>query len=124
MRREPEQDPARRKEKNMGRDRKEEEDLQNPDNWDFEQAEEQLPVRRARAVVSVAFSRDDFERIADFAESNDMKISEMIRNAALDRVSDRVRTVYLGATLAITDAGWGIVPDPTLEIASGTAVPA
>lgn len=67
----------------MGRNRREEEDLQNPDNWDFEQAEEQLPTRPARAVVSVAFTREDFDRVAARAEEKNKRISTMIREIVL-----------------------------------------
>lgn len=63
-----------------------EEDLQNADNWDLEHAEKRPPVKKARAVVSVAFSADDFDRVAEVAERIGMKTSEFIREATLNLV--------------------------------------
>ena len=101
----------------------EEKELHDPETWEDGEEQEPRPGRAPRAIVSVAFSRDDFERVADFAQSNNMKISEMIRNAALERVSDQMRTVYWPATLADTDARWSIDPQDS-EIVQETAVPA
>src|SRR5687767_10166289 len=56
-------------------------ELQDPQNWEEVEAE----VRRSpsRAVVSVAFPRDDFRQVVEYAESHGMKTSELIRKAAL-----------------------------------------
>lgn len=51
--------------------------------WDFEHAERRPGVKNARAVVSVAFKRTDFERVSEYAERHNMKTSEFIREAAL-----------------------------------------
>ena len=56
-------------------------DLQNPENWD--EGNVRPPVKAPRAVVSVAFSREDFERIVAAARARGMKTSEFIRYAAL-----------------------------------------
>jgi uncharacterized protein (DUF1778 family) len=58
--------------------------LQSEGNWDYDRAERR-PGRKPRAVVSVAFSREDFERVASAAEQSGMKVSEFIREAALSR---------------------------------------
>ena len=104
-----------------------EEELQDPGKWDLDNAEEQQPepARPSRAVVSVAFSREDFDRVALFAENNGLKISEMIRNAALDEVNGRMRTIYIDATVVGTGTPWSIAPDPSLtfEVAYGTPTP-
>ncbi|MBI4493224.1 MAG: hypothetical protein HY690_10585 [Chloroflexi bacterium] len=42
-------------------------------------------MKNARVVVSVAFSRRDFERVAECAEKMGMRTSEFVREAALDR---------------------------------------
>ena len=93
-----------------------EEELQNPDNWDFEKAEAKPGVKRGRAVVSVAFSRDDFERVAEFAEAFGMKVSEFIRGAALDRAQTTV--LFVGAIPATTEAFYSGTFDRVEDVAS------
>ena len=106
--------------------------LQNPNNWDFENAEKRPGVKKPRAVVSVAFSREDFERVAEHAEHLGMKISEFIRNAALEQVEgpkvggDFVLVsglygteLYLGERPAKTNAFWSCVPEQEEETVSG-----
>jgi hypothetical protein len=72
-------------------------ELQDPSTW--EDAGDVRPaVKSSRAVVSVAFPREDLERIATEAERRGMKTSEFIRAAALQcvtthRVSARVVSV-------------------------------
>lgn len=65
------------------------EELQEPGNWDFQRAEKRPGVRKPRAVVSVAFSREDFERVSQYAENVGTKTSEFIREAALARVASQ-----------------------------------
>ena len=61
-------------------------ELENEETWDFDQATVHPPSKTARAVVPVAFGRGDFERVAAYARDRGMKLSEFIRQAALDRV--------------------------------------
>ncbi len=61
-------------------------DLERDDQWEFEAAEKRPGVSKARAVVSVAFARDDFELVSECAEKQGKKTSEFIREAALDKV--------------------------------------
>jgi hypothetical protein len=69
-------------------DPKELTDLQNEESWEFgEGADTQVRPRKARAVVSVAFPSDDFERVARYAAENGFKVSELIRLATLSYVS-------------------------------------
>jgi hypothetical protein len=65
--------------------------LEDPEEWDSEQAEVRPPSKSARAVVSVAFPRDDFDRVSDAARSEGMKTSEFIREAALARAAHQQR---------------------------------
>ena len=65
-------------------DDKELRELQNADSWDYEHAQRRPRIRKPRAVVSVAFSREDFERVAEHAQRLGMRTSELIRQAALD----------------------------------------
>jgi hypothetical protein len=62
-----------------------EEELQDPETWDFDAAERHSGRGAARAVVSVAFQRSDFEKVATCAEQSGKKTSEFIREAALEK---------------------------------------
>lgn len=64
-------------------------DLEDPDNWDFENAEEALPIKSPRAVVSVSFPRADFETVVRAARAAGERTSEFIRAAALQRAQNR-----------------------------------
>ena len=60
--------------------------------WDYDKAEVRGAVASPRAVVSVAFSRSDFEVVALAAEAQSRKVSEFIRSAALERARGDKRT--------------------------------
>lgn len=62
-------------------------ELQDPATWEDETEAVRPAVKSLRAIVSVAFSREDFENVADYAKRHGMKISEFIRQAALDRMT-------------------------------------
>lgn len=64
------------------------EELQDPENWDWDAAEARPGVKKARAVVSVAFSRLDFDRLSEHAEVLHVPLSAFIREAALEKLSD------------------------------------
>jgi hypothetical protein len=64
-------------------------ELQDPRNWEDTDDEIRPPVKAPRAVVSVAFARDDFLRVTEQARRLGMKTSEFIRKAALDQVDPR-----------------------------------
>ena len=55
------------------------------DEWDLEGAEKRPAVKHPRAVVSVAFRRNDFETVAAAADRFGERLSEFIREAALAR---------------------------------------
>lgn len=93
-----------------------ERELQNPENWDFEKADVRPGVKKSRAVVSVAFTREDFELVARAAEEFGMKVSEFIRAAALDRAQPNV--VVFGAFAAKTESRYSIVPEKEENVAS------
>ena len=82
-------------------------DLEASENWDLEAAQ---PVRRtkpARAVVSVAFQRADFELVSESAEREGMRTSEFIRIAALEKSrpgGSKVEFQAAGGT-GVIDAG-------------------
>jgi hypothetical protein len=59
-------------------------------------------VKSPRAIVSVAFSREDFEHVADYAKRHGMKVSELIRKATLDQITpDQPRAVVTSVTGAV-----------------------
>lgn len=67
------------------------------DEWAFEQAERRPGVKSGRTIVSVAFSRDDFARIARCAEQLGQKTSEFIRRAALEKAREHRQLGLLGS---------------------------
>ena len=94
------------------------EELQNPDNWAFEHAEKGKRTRAPRAIVSVAFSREDFEKVGRCAEQLSMRTSEFIRDSAVARAtrqiglgsvssfsSNATRAVFSDRVLSITRVG-------------------
>jgi hypothetical protein len=60
-------------------------ELEKEESWDYERPEVREPVRASRVVVSVAFRRDDFEPVSRYADRIGKKISEFIREAAIER---------------------------------------
>ena len=62
-------------------------ELEDPGTWDSERVEVRPPAESGRAVISVAFSRDDFDRVSDIARDSGTKTSEFIRKATLDRIT-------------------------------------
>ncbi len=60
-------------------------ELKDPGTWDVDNPVAVPSVKNPRAVVSVAFSRQDFERVGAAARISDMKVSEFIREASLGR---------------------------------------
>jgi uncharacterized protein (DUF1778 family) len=61
--------------------------LEDPNSWDFENAEAKPPVKRRRAVISVALPPEDLALVANMARVHGMKLSEFIRDAAVQRAS-------------------------------------
>ncbi len=86
-------------------DKKTEHELENQDNWDYEHLETRGPVKAPRVVVSVAFRREDFENVAKYAERAGKKTSELIREAALEKVTGRGTTIVINS-FATTGSLW------------------
>jgi hypothetical protein len=111
----------------MDDERKELKELEDPETWDDETTEVHPPAKRGRAVVSVAFPRKDFSRVAQAARAQGLKTSEFIRQAALARLSP---ATCRPAHIEVTDSSGGFnrddvtiaagvfrarfIPDPTL----------
>lgn len=78
-----------------------ERELEKAESWDFEQPEVREPVKASRVVVSVAFRRDDFVPVSECAERLGKKISEFIREAAIEKATGR------GAGVLVYSSGTG-----------------
>ena len=98
------------------------EDEARPDNWDFERAEQRPGVQKSRAIVSVAFRRDEFEQVGLEAERLGVKVSEFIRRAALDRARPRI-TIF-GAKATETKAPPAILQADEDVASASVAIPA
>lgn len=62
-------------------------ELMDDANWDHGSAEVHPPVKNPRAVVSVAFSHNEFDQVSRMATAAGMKTSAFIRYCALSRRS-------------------------------------
>src|SRR5207248_5301941 len=95
--------------------------LEKAETWDYETAERRPGVRTGRAVVSVAFNRDDFERVSAWAEQVGKRTSEFIRDAALERVGQHASSATLPSA---SGAGWLVLthkPTPTTRVSGASA---
>jgi hypothetical protein len=82
-----------------------EKELENPENWNFDEAERHEAVRNRRSIVSVAIPSEEFVIIAKAAEREGLKLSQYLREAALEKAkgsnAGRLLTVaalYLGGS--------------------------
>lgn len=80
--------------------------MKSESQMDWESATKQEP-KKGRAVVSVSFSREDFERVDRQAERLRVSLSEYIRSAALTRV--------MTETAGGLSAGTYYAPQPKVE---------
>lgn len=93
-------------------------ELELDETWDYERPEVREPVRAPRVVVSVAFRRDDFEPVARHAERIGKKISEFIREAAIEQAvgkGGRILTFSSGAAVTF----WGTPAMPSVTRVHG-----
>ncbi len=90
------------------------------DEWDLEHAEKRVPSRRARAIVSVAFPREDFEAVEIAAERLGKKLSEFIREAAVARALPQ-ETPRAVISFAGMSSGTFFSSDVTLLAVTGKA---
>ena len=61
-------------------------ELENVGEWDWQTAETRRPAKQRRSIVSVAFDRADFDRVAACAGHQWTTVSGFIRTAALEKV--------------------------------------
>ena len=78
---------------------KEREELKSPESWDDAEVDI-LEPRKPRAVVSVAFQRDEFALVVSKAREVGMTTSGFIRDAALGKAkaAGRVLAIYWGGS--------------------------
>jgi hypothetical protein len=67
-------------------------DLEQAETWDFDKAELHPPSKGNRVVVSVAFPRPGFAQVEKCAEHLGMRVSEFIREAALEKATRHVES--------------------------------
>jgi hypothetical protein len=116
---------------------KEPQNLEDREMWDFDKAERHSAVRNPRSVVSVAFSRDSFDRVAQSAEQFGMKVSEFIREAALEKANGSRGTailtsasgsfagpIFVNGRLVFAPVASTRVPGPTSSVQSKQGVTA
>jgi hypothetical protein len=84
-----------------------EKDLEKAEAWDFDKPEIRGPVKTSRVVVSVAFRRDDFATVTRSAERSGKKVSEFIREAALEKASGHPAATLTGGSGSVGTAWWG-----------------
>ena len=61
--------------------------LEDPEEWDLEGAERRTPTGSGRAVVSVAFLSEDFAAVAEAARQHGLRMSQFIREAAIEKAA-------------------------------------
>jgi len=79
-----------------------EEDLQNEETWDLDAAERREPVANRRAVVSVAFASKDLAVVSAAARESGMKVSEFIREAAVERANGARWLLAISRTFSLS----------------------
>lgn len=63
--------------------------VENEEEWDLDTGGVGQPVLKRRSVVSVSLNRDDFMTISICAEQHNMKTSEFMRRASLQKANER-----------------------------------
>jgi hypothetical protein len=103
----------------VAKDKVSDEALERPENWDFAKAERHPPAKGGRAIVSVAFSRDDLRRVAECAAKLGMRTSEFIRQAALEKAS-RQQSSEITSLSGTVGGGWVVVNGRLVPFVQGT----
>jgi hypothetical protein len=64
-------------------------ELQDPANWDWENAEIRSPEADVGAVVAVRFTAEEFSQIARQATEAEVSLASFVRESVLARVTQR-----------------------------------
>ena len=97
-------------------------ELEKLENWDTNQAEVRQPQKPSRVVFSVAFQRDDFDRVSKYAESIGKKTSEFIRDAAIEKTMTQgefARSMFGYGSLGTF---WATDQMPPITVVSGLRI--
>ena len=68
-----------------------ENELEKTQSWDLDNSEERPPVKNRRSIVSVAFPTDDLVAVEVAAEQAGKRLSEFIRDAAVEKVTGQLQ---------------------------------
>ncbi len=85
------------------------ENLENPENWDWENAETVSGTKNRRTIVSVAFPRSDFKKVAECARQIGMSVSAFVRHSAVD-TAEKVSSANNKAKLISSEPGTYALP--------------
>jgi hypothetical protein len=97
-------------------------ELENEDHWNFDTAEVRRGVVRSRAVVSVAFAREDFQRVSEYAELQGKRTSEFIREAALEKVARATLPLTTSSSSGVQLVATRLSTPSQMPVGSKTAV--
>ncbi len=86
----------------------------NPASWD-DDPEVRQPVKKPRAVVSVAFPSADFELVAAKARENGVTVSGYIREAAVAQATNPVISVGWSATHSVFSTQGSVFPTTLID---------
>jgi hypothetical protein len=96
-------------------------ELENSESWDYERPEVREPVKASRVVVSVAFQRDVYARVSEYAEHTGKKISEFIREAAIEKATGKGGGALVYGSGSLGTLWWG-EQMPNITRVSGSPV--
>lgn len=94
-------------------------ELERIDTWDNNKAEIIKPNKPSRVVFSVAFKRDDFDRVLKYAELCGMKTSEFIREAAIEKTLKQGEFASFVFGSGSPGTIWSIDQMPPITVVSG-----
>jgi hypothetical protein len=63
-----------------------EDELENPETWDYDSAVLQKSGRNQKTVVAVTFTRQEFEALTRSAEDKGVTVPEFLRTAGLKAI--------------------------------------
>ncbi|MBI2303672.1 MAG: hypothetical protein HYU86_02865 [Chloroflexi bacterium] len=99
-----------------------ERELEKAETWDFEQPEVREPVKAPRVVVSVAFRREDFAQVSEYAERVGKRISQFIREVAIEKATGRDVGISVHTPSSSTTGKlWWIAPQTITRVSGRTA---
>ena len=96
--------------------------LERLDNWDVDKAEVKAPVKPSRLVISVAFQRDDFERISKHAAFLGKKTSQFIRDTVIEKTLKQSNPVLFSTCSFSLGASWITDQAPPITLVSGNPI--